>query len=349
MRPNLLYYPLAIIYSLVTTIRNLAFDLGILKEKIYNIPIIGVGNLSAGGTGKTPHTAYIAKLLNSHHIKNTIVSRGYGRKTKGIYSANENSTSSVIGDEPMELYLCLQKTTIIVSEKRINGINQALIQDKSGTIILDDNFQHRYVKPLLQIILTKFDEPFFNDHHLPAGMLRENKNGAKRAHIVIVTKCPELISDEIKASYIKNINQYTKASIFFSRYNYGNLIPLYNNQNNQLYKFKDVILMTGIANTKEIENYISKQFHIIDKYIYKDHYWYTENDLNTIQYKHQEDFKNGTVIITTAKDATRLREKHLIPAISKLPIYILPIEVEIIHQRELFDQLIINAAGLGKF
>ncbi len=339
MKLRILLYPFSIIYHIITATRNKLFDIGILQQKNFNIPIIGVGNLNTGGTGKTPNVAYIAKLLQKQNINVATLSRGYGRKSKGYILANKEHTALQIGDEPFELYHNIENLHVAVCENRINGVEELLKSVKPDAIILDDNFQHRYVKPSLQILLTSYDDFFYDDHILPAGNLRESISGASRADIVVISKCPENLGDEQKSTIKKNIYKYTQAPVFFSTYKYGSLYS-FNNKN--ITTIKDIILVTGLANTDYLKSYIEQHYNIIEHLKYPDHYIYKEEDIKEWGHKYKSNFVTGAVIITTEKDAARLQAFNL--AI-EIPIMVLPIEVDLGAAEKEFDSLI---SGLTK-
>ncbi|MDZ4759246.1 MAG: tetraacyldisaccharide 4'-kinase [Bacteroidota bacterium] len=330
---RILLYPFSVLYHLITAIRNKLFDVGILSQKKFDIPIIGVGNLNTGGTGKTPHTAYIAKLLQSQNYKVATLSRGYGRKSKGYILATKKISAETLGDEPYELYHSLKNTHVAVCENRITGIEQLQKTIQPDIIILDDNIQHRYVKPSFQILLTTYDRLFYNDYILPAGNLRESRNGASRANAIIITKCPEGLTEAEKEKLKTSLYKYSKAPVFFSTYIYGEL-----KYNNTQTTTKDIILLTGIANTEYLKTYIQKHYHIIEHLKYPDHYNYTQQEINTWREKYQTAFANGSIIITTAKDAARLQALNT----TDLPIAVLPVEVDFGEDGKEFGELLMR-------
>ncbi len=334
MKLRILLYPFSIIYYIITATRNRLFDWGILKQKQYDIPIIGVGNLSTGGTGKTPHVAYIAQLLQKQNLKVAVLSRGYGRKTRGYILANTNHTAYDIGDEPFELYH--KNLMVAVCENRREGIEKLQETVQPNIILLDDNFQHRYVKPSLQILLTSYNDFFYDDYILPAGNLRESRNGVNRADIIIVSKCPANLSEESKSKIQSKIYNYSKATVFFSSYKYDELYSLNNTSANNI---KDVILLTGLANTDYLKSYIEQHYNIVEHLNYPDHYIYKTEDITEWQQKYKNDFEGGAVIITTVKDAARL---DALDSIDKLPIMVLPVEVDFGVGNDNFEQLLLG-------
>ncbi len=336
MKLRILLYPFSIIYHIITAIRNKLFDIGLLQQKKFDIPIIGVGNLNTGGTGKTPHVAYIAKLLQKHNIDVASLSRGYGRKSKGYILANKEHTSYDIGDEPFELYNHIENINVAVCENRINGVEELIKSVNPDAIILDDNFQHRYVKPKLQILLTSYNDFFYDDYILPAGNLRESSVGASRADIVVVSKCPTNLSAEAKSNIESKIYNYSKATVFFSSYKYGQLYSLNNAPVNNI---KDVILLTGLANTDYLKSYLQQHYHIIEHLEYSDHYIYKAEDIKEWGQKYKSAFEGGAVIITTAKDAARLQALNMI---IEIPIVVLPVEVDFGEDEKEFEELVLK-------
>lgn len=336
MKLRILLYPFSIIYHIITAIRNKLFDIGILQQKKFDIPIIGVGNLNTGGTGKTPHVAYIAKLLQKHNMNVATLSRGYGRKSQGYILANKNHTALEIGDEPLELYNHIENLHVAVCENRINGIIELNKSVKPDAIILDDNFQHRYVKPSMQILLTSYNYFFYNDYILPAGNLRESRTGANRAGIVVVSKCPPSLPEEQKTIIKTQLHKYTKAPVFFSIFKYGELYSINNNNTNII---KNIILLTGIANTDYLKSYIEKHYNIIDHLNYPDHYIYKPEDIKEWEQKYKSNFDNGVVIITTSKDAARL---HALNVSIETPIMVLPVEVDFGNDEKDFEKLVLD-------
>lgn len=221
-------YPVSWIYGAVVTVRNKLFDWGFLRSKSFDVPVICIGNLSVGGTGKTPHTEYLIKLLrNSYHV--AVLSRGYKRHSRGYVLATSQSTARSIGDEPYQMYTKFPSVTQAVDENRCHGIEQLLaIKEPSvEVVLLDDAFQHRYVKPGLSILLTDYHRLFCDDTLLPAGRLRESVNGKNRAQIVIVTKCPQDIKPIDYNIITKRLNLYPYQQLYFSSFRYGNLQPVF--------------------------------------------------------------------------------------------------------------------------
>lgn len=335
--------PFSLIYGLIISIRNVGFNSGIIKSTAFEQLTISIGNLKMGGTGKTPHIEYFVRLLSDHYRVATL-SRGYGRKTKGFILANDTHSAEDIGDEPFQIKKKSDKITVAVCEKRVEGIEKLLAEKKDTEIILlDDAYQHRYVKPDLNVLLTEHDDLYIHDYTVPSGKLREPKRFANRADVIIVTKCPKNLTAIEMRSLAIDIKPKEYQKVFFSFLSYSKLKPL-NSEAQQLdIKKKDlskvnVILMTAIANPKKIIKYISKYNASAEVLTYPDHYYYREKDYKLIQSK----FKNLTktkVLIVTEKDATKLNMDQFF----NIPVFSLPIEVKF-HKNsdETFDDYILD-------
>lgn len=272
-------FPVVPIYYAVTSLRNKLYDLGIKKSKAYDFPIICVGNLSAGGTGKTPMIEYLIDLLKNDY-KVATLSRGYGRKTKGFLIANENATAESLGDEPFQFYNKFKNDVIIsVDENRNHGIqNLRLLDELPEIILLDDAFQHRKVKAGFNILLTTYSNPYFKDFVLPTGNLREPKSGAKRADIIVVTKCPNNISEGHKNKIIERIRPEDYQHVFFSSIKYSNHVVSSNNT----VKIDDLLeftLVTGIANSKPLVDFLSEKKLEFSHLNFKDHHEFSQQDI----------------------------------------------------------------------
>ncbi len=305
-------FPFMPIYYLVTSLRNALYDTGVFQSKSYNLPMLCVGNLSVGGTGKTPMVEYLIRLLKDDN-KLATLSRGYKRKTKGFVKADEKATAETIGDEPLQFYQKFKDITVAVDADRQHGISE-LTASGIETIILDDAFQHRKVKAGLTILLTTFDNPYFNDYVLPTGNLREPREGVKRADIIVVTKCPENISDSQKKEIIKKIKPKLNQSVFFSWIRYGD-IPL------EVKERKTFTLVTGIANPKPLVTYLKNQNLQFEHLLFKDHHEFSSSEIDNLRGK--------DLIFTTEKDYMRLKDH-----INNEKLHYLPIEFKIGNSNE---------------
>lgn len=327
-------FPFAILYGIITTIRNWCYDLGIFKSYSFDIPIIAVGNLSVGGTGKTPQIEYLIRLLQDNYQVATL-SRGYKRKSEGFVLASENDTAETIGDEPFQIYQKFPNIQVAVDANRKNGIEKLLIQkSKPHVILLDDAFQHRKVKAGLYILLTAYDNLYANDFILPTGNLREARNGVKRAQIVVVTKCPTSILEEEKLQIQTRLNLSSNQKLYFSNIIYDDFVY----DSTKSYSLSEIqpkekLLLAGIANPKMFYNYLKQAND--ETLTFPDHHHYTEKDIQTIQNK-----AKNKLIITTEKDYVRLKSHHL-----QSKIYYLPIKSNFLFHREEFNKTILNYVG----
>lgn len=324
---RLLLYPFSILYAFITSIRNYFYDKGILQSTSFNLPIIAVGNLSVGGTGKTPMVEYLIRLLSDNYQIVTL-SRGYKRKSKGFYLADESTKMDEIGDEPFQYHSKFKKINVAVHADRVEGVKGILkLKPNTQVIILDDAFQHRKIKASFYIMLTSYDELFYNDYVLPTGNLRESRCGVNRADVVVVTKCPKNITiDEMDT--IKNKIGIDSSKIFFTYIKYSQTVS------NRNHSFlidtlkNDFIAVAGIAKPHFFYNYLNVAEN--DCITFPDHHSFSDNDVQNIVFK-----ANGRKIITTEKDFMRLQ--GLIP---ENQLYYLPIETEFITDKPIFDNLI---------
>ncbi|WP_407404446.1 tetraacyldisaccharide 4'-kinase [Chryseobacterium sp.] len=330
-------YPFSLIYNMVTSIRNLMYDLGIFKSSKFPTPIINVGNLSVGGSGKSPMVMYLAKYLSKYY-RTGVLSRGYGRLTKGYEITNYDSNYKTVGDEAMQLFERFKnKFVVAVSEKRVPGARKVIDEMELGVLILDDAYQHRAIKAGFNILMTDFNDPYFKDHLLPAGDLRESRKGAKRADLIMVSKCPDELTEETKRYYISRINPTAKQKVFFSSIGYDEnvyskdkILPD-NNLN-----YYDILLITGIANPKPLLTHLGKFSQRVKHLKFRDHHNFSDNDIKNIleEYKKLGEYK---LILTTEKDYVRLKTFDQLRDI----VYYWPINV-VIDQSVEFDQIIMN-------
>ncbi|UZR93528.1 tetraacyldisaccharide 4'-kinase [Chondrinema litorale] len=330
--------PFAALYNAITKFRNHLYNIESKKSISFDIPVISVGNLTVGGTGKTPHVTYITSYIKDKLKKNpAILSRGYGRKSKGFFLAQNDTNSKTLGDEPLLLYHAFSGDVIVaVCEERILGIPAVLIeQPEVECIILDDAYQHRKVKPGFNILLSDFNRPFYKDYLLPAGRLRESRTGANRADAVIVTKLPETISETELKVIEENVRKFTKAPVFFSLFEY--LAPKkFSGVKKEI--IKEVLLVTGIANTKYLTTYLDQHFKILRHLSYKDHVNYTQNTLEEILNNYNQLSNSNVVVLCTEKDMVKIRE--ILPSGNQIPFYYLPISVKLLKDEANFEKLI---------
>ena len=323
-------FPFSILYGIITGIRNFVFDKGIFKSYSFDIPIICVGNLNVGGTGKTPQIEYLIRLLSANYRLATL-SRGYKRESKGFVLANNNSTARIIGDEPFQFYSKFKNILVAVDADRKNGIENLLsLPNKPDIILLDDAYQHRKVRAGLYILLTTYNDLYCNDLILPAGNLRESRSGCSRANIVIVTKCPKNISFENQKNIESKLKLNTNQQLFFSFIDYDDTIF----SDKEFIKVADIInkeklLIAGIANPKPFFDHLkSKKDEIV---AFPDHHQFSEKDILNIK-----SLGKKRIIVTTEKDYMRLKT-------ASIPdLYYLPIKSKFIDKKELFDKEILE-------
>ena len=345
---KILLWPFSLIYGLVTFIRNKFFDWGMLPSHSFNIPIISVGNLSTGGTGKTPHIEYLVNLLRSDY-KVAVLSRGYKRQSSGFKLADKSSTYQELGDEPCQYVSKFDDVYVAVDEDRVHGVKQlTTLRPAPDVILLDDAFQHRYVKPGLSILLTDFYKLYPNDLVLPAGSLREFKSGAKRADIIVVTKGPRVLSP-FTFRRIKNLIQpRDHQSLMFSFIRHGKLrqIPGIGYIPQKKGYYSEILIVAGIANPYPLEAHLKQKTNRVQTMFFRDHHQYTTKDIEQVIEAFDAIFVKNKVIVTTEKDMIRLKQPDIFELIKDLPICYLPVEVKI-HRKfaENFDKKILDYVG----
>lgn len=319
--------PFALLYGLIISIRNYFYDINLISSKAYPYPVIGVGNLSVGGTGKTPMIEYLLRLLMPEYRVATL-SRGYGRKSRGFYLLQGTETASMVGDEPLQFKVKFPQAIIAVDENRQRGISRLHSETSPEVILLDDAFQHRKVKPGLNILLTTYGNLYSNDFILPTGNLREPVTGAGRAHIIVVTKCPENIRIQEQEKIKNKLRIKTHQKLFFSYIGYSSNIR---NEEKEV-ALKDmegesVCLVTGIANPKPLLKFLKKHNFSLNHLNYPDHHNFVQKDLDRIA--------KAPLIITTEKDFMRLKDLINHPA-----LFYLPIKLKLLKNAHTFDSLI---------
>jgi tetraacyldisaccharide 4'-kinase len=340
---RIILLPVSILYGLLMLIRNKLFDWNLLRSHKFNILVISVGNLCIGGTGKTPQVEYLIRLLKDNCSVATL-SRGYGRKTKGFILGNENSGESEIGDEPLQYKLKFPDIPVAVDSNRPRGIRKLLeLYPGLQIVILDDAFQHRYIKPGLSILLTDYHQLYIEDYIIPSGTLREFRSGAKRADIIIVTKCPKIFSPILRRGLAEEINPRFHQQIYYSYISYETAVPLnFANINPKpRTKYGHVLLLAGIANPYPLQEYLMDRCDELTLIEFPDHHRYDLNDLKKITYVFNNLLAKDKVIITTEKDAMRLEKPEFRPFIEGMPFYYIPIRVEF-HRSDdqKFDQVV---------
>lgn len=321
-------FPIGFIYWLVTFIRNWLYDVVFFKSKSYNLPIIAIGNLSAGGTGKTPHTEYLIRLL-SDNFKVAVLSRGYKRSTKGYVLANETISAAELGDESYQIYAKFPEVSVAVCEDRQTGIENLIAAINPDVILLDDAFQHRKVNAQYYILLTAYDDLFSDDYILPFGNLRESAIGKKRANLVIVTKCPATISEQDQEKVKQKLN--VKVPVFFTSIDYDTeVFGTEKAINVDDVVTKQKVIVAGIAKPKYFIDYLNSGNDKV--LIYPDHHNFSEQEISELNALAQEN-----ILVTTEKDFVRLNGK-----INSDKLFYLPIRIKIIKEEVFFNDIIRN-------
>lgn len=335
--------PLSWLYGLAVSLRNELFALGILKERSFSIPVISVGNITVGGSGKTPHVEYLIRLLQDY-IKVGVLSRGYKRKSHGYVLADDNSTMRDLGDEPYQIKQKFHDIYVAVDKNRCNGITR-LTHDKAtsnvGVILLDDAFQHRYVKPGLNILLVDYHRLIIYDRLLPAGRLREPLNGKQRADIVIITKCPRDLKPMEFRILTKAMDLFPYQQLFFTTIDYGTPKALFSDKTTSLNKY-NVLLVTGIASPEQMENDMKHKCRSLTSLVFEDHHLFNTKDEQRINNAFER-LPSPKIIVTTEKDSTRLVNLNGLTTEVRDAIFVLPIKVKfMLNQGELFNNKIIS-------
>lgn len=322
--------------------RNLAYYTKAMRPVKFDFPVISVGNLSVGGTGKTPHVEYIIRLLQNENLKVGTLSRGYRRRTKGFVLADKNCDYKQIGDEPMQYHTKFDQVVVAVDEDRIHGVISTLkAHPELNTLVLDDAYQHRALTPGLNILLTEYHRPFFNDFLLPAGRLREWRKSYKRADIIVVTKCPENLEEPEQSKFINDLKLQKHQKVYFSAINYGSINRLASSDTiNELRNF-EVVLLTGIANPKPLITHLESLGNTIRSIEYRDHHSFKPKDLMHVAQIFDNIASERKVILTTEKDAMRLMSLNN-DKLKSLPIYYIEIKVELLNGAEQFKNEIIE-------
>ncbi len=333
-------FPLSLLYGMVTGIRNLLFDLKILKSVEFDFPVISVGNITVGGTGKTPHVEYLIELL-SEKFKLAVLSRGYKRNTRGFILADKNTGPEEIGDESYQIHRKFDEVAVAVDEKRVHGIQ--LLKKKIRQlqcVILDDAYQHRHVHPGMSILLIDYHRPLSKDHLLPMGDLRERKHGISRANIVIVTKVPHDIKPIEKRLWIKDLDLFPYQFLYFTTLEYGKLTPVYGgkqkkiNPDEQDRKSTGIILVTGIANPEPLIRQLKSTFHSVHFIRYPDHHKYSPADMDKMHQKLNALNEKNKLIVTTEKDAVKIGQLEDPDLDVKELMYYLPVKIKFIGAKQ---------------
>ncbi len=345
--------PLSFLYGIGVRFRNLLFEMGILKSRSFTMPVISVGNITVGGAGKTPHVEYLIQLLKSR-AKVAVLSRGYKRKTKGYVLANKGVTATEIGDEPYQMFKKFGSSApnpiyVAVNANRVEGINRLRHDEETkdtDVILLDDAYQHRYVKPGVNILLVDYHRLIIYDQLLPAGRLREPKEGKNRADIVIVTKCPKDLKPMDFRVITKAMNLYPYQKLFFTTLNYGDMYPVFGNSANlpldAVTPEHNVIVLTGIASPQQLQLDLKKYTERLTPLSFSDHHRFSQKDATQINNMFDA-LPTPRMIITTEKDAARLIELDGLSEDVRRNIFALPIQISfMLEQGADFDEFILS-------
>lgn len=339
---RILLLPISLIYHIVLTVRHKLYDWHILRTTRFEKPVICVGNLNLGGTGKTPHTEYIVNLLKDTYRVATL-SRGYGRKTKGFKLAENTSTYEDLGDEPLQYFRKFPEILVGVDEDRVNGARKLFYSPNSAEVLLlDDAFQHRHIKAGLNILLTEYQHLYTDDFLFPAGTLRDVRSAAQRAQIIVVSKSPKVLDEEEKRHIIRKLKPSKEQKVFFSTLEYAPLQPLNEKAKQCAAENADSVLaFCGIANPKPFVKELEKRYKTVDSLHFADHHAYTEDDVKSIIKRFAGLDGEKKIIVTTEKDAARLTNSPYLCQFECAPLYDLPVSVRF-HEEEKFNEEILN-------
>jgi tetraacyldisaccharide 4'-kinase len=345
----ILLYPFSLVYGLAVHIRNLLFDYQILKSVEFDIPVICIGNITAGGTGKTPHVEYLIKLLK-YEFNVACLSRGYKRKTRQFILAGQTSGADEIGDEPRQIKKKFPDINVAVDNDRVNGVTQLIKEVKDlDVILLDDAFQHRYVKAGLSILLIDYNQLPDKDHLLPAGLLREPLSGEKRANIILITKCPENMKPIDRRLIVKNISLFPFQHLFFTFIKDEMPRPVFKSVQKIMSREEiksrkpHVLMVAGIANPRSFKRFVRNYSTSITELIYRDHHAYTDRDIDHIISEYNAINNPEKILFTTEKDAVRLEKFSDIDNNIRERMYFIPVTIGFLNEdTENFNQHILS-------
>ncbi len=333
-----LLFPFSILYAAVVLLRNWAYDNQLCNSTSFHFPVIIIGNLSVGGTGKSPMTEYVLRLIKPH-LNVAVLSRGYGRKTKGFRYVEVHDSARLVGDEPLQIKRKFPDALVTVCEDRVYGIQQ--IQDQIDAVLLDDAYQHRKLRPSFSILLLDYESLQHPIIPLPTGNFRELLHGCKRANVIVITKCPQEIPAQVKFSIESRLRKHTQVSLFYTKIAYQKLqttngLVLDSTQLNDTV----AVVITGIAKPQPLLSHLGPQFKRIIHLSFRDHHNFSKDDLDNISQTFQHIGTSQKVIITTEKDMQRLPSSF----IAQHPLYFLPIEQEFLfNQANTFDAIVKRA------
>jgi len=338
---RILLFPFSLIYGWIIIVRNYLFDKGFFHSTAFPLPTIGIGNLSVGGTGKSPMVEYLVTLLQPAYRIATL-SRGYGRASKGYLLANKYVTALEIGDEPMQFHLKFPGLAVAVGEDRVASMHK-LLKDRPETeiVLLDDCFQHRKIKPGFNILLTSYNNLFTRDFFLPTGSLRDQKSSYQRADVVVVTKCPADLSTDKMLKIKTELHLLPNQKAFFTVIDYGKPYALLTKEERLLTLEDEVLLLTGIANPDPLKKYLSDKVKRCYEMSFKDHHTYTRDDVEKVIKNLASIATSEKIILTTEKDAARLIE--FMEDVKSMPLYVLPVRHRFLFGEGIqFDEIVDN-------
>ncbi|MCX6325786.1 MAG: tetraacyldisaccharide 4'-kinase [Bacteroidia bacterium] len=355
-RKNIFLYPVSLIYGLITGIRNFMYNTGIIPSVEFHFPVICVGNIAVGGTGKTPHTEYLAGLLRGN-FKVATLSRGYKRKTRDFRIASSSSLVSDIGDEPLQIFHKFPDVLVTVDRNRVHGVNRILeAYPETEVIILDDGFQHRRITPGFSILLSDFERLIERDYMMPFGSLRESKGNIRRADIILITKSPENISPIKRRLIVKEIDKAPYQNLYFTSITYKAPLPVFDSKDPEETHLDmsqcagcGIVLITGIANPLPIKEYLQKTFGEIIHLSFPDHYNFKEKDIYSISSAYKNLKSLTKYLFTTEKDSVRLREFTNFAEPARSAFFYIPVGIQFLNNdKDKFDNLIINYVRKNK-
>ncbi len=328
--------PLSFLYRLAMAVRNLCYDKDILSGRTFGFPVISVGNITVGGTGKTPHVQYLIDILDGNG-NTAVLSRGYGRSTKGFILADKDTDARAIGDEPLQISRLFPNVTVAVDEDRVHGI-EMLSSRGIDTVILDDAFQHRSVRPSLNILLVDWNRNILDDMVMPAGRMRESASGRKRADIIIFTKCPAGLDCSVMDKASARIAVRENQKVFFTTFKYESLRAM--KKGSEVAANPPILVMAGIARPQPMVDYMRTFSNQVELIQFPDHHSFSRSDIDRISAS-VNSMGADAIIVTTEKDEARLKGMDL-PEQLKKRIFILPIKVALVREQELFDSIILE-------
>ena len=352
---KILLYPLAWLYGIAVSIRNQMYDLHLLKSTEFDVPIISIGNITVGGTGKTPHVEYLVNLLKEKFGVATL-SRGYKRKTTGFRIVETGSTAIEVGDEPLQIKNKFAKVTVAVCENRVVGAEKLLNLSNEiipDVLLLDDAFQHRRITPGINILLIDYNRQIKDDTLLPVGRLRESATQMRRANIIIFTKCPNEITPITRRILMKDVGLMPYQELYFTALNYQKLEPVFGAKklDSNFYEKEDfsLLIVTGIASPKLVHNYLKQFSKRTEVLAFPDHHNYTSEDILSITQKFESINSENKIIVTTEKDAMRLKDHDDLTDEFKAALYYLPVKVKFLDDEgKSFNKKIFNYVGENK-